>query len=83
MEVLQAQAHSDAPPEAGMIWIPDGTFRMGSGHHYAEEAPVHRVTVDGFWIDSTPVTNAEFRAASFSVDRIIERMQKSLSSVSQ
>jgi formylglycine-generating enzyme required for sulfatase activity len=28
---------------------------------YAEEAPVHRVTVDGFWIDRTPVTNRQFR----------------------
>ena len=30
---------------------------MGSDRHYPEEAPVHRVTVDGFWIDRTPVTN--------------------------
>jgi formylglycine-generating enzyme required for sulfatase activity len=44
-----------------MIYVPGGTFRMGSDKHYAEEAPVHRVTVDGFWIDSTPVTNREFR----------------------
>ena len=43
-----------------MIWIPGGTFRMGSDQHYPEEAPVHRVTVDGFWIDRTPVTNREF-----------------------
>ena len=34
-----------------MVWIPGGTFRMGSDRHYPEEAPVHRVTVDGFWID--------------------------------
>ncbi|MGO4526917.1 formylglycine-generating enzyme family protein [Microvirga sp. 2MCAF35] len=44
-----------------MLWIPGGTFRMGSDRHYPEEAPVHRVTVDGFWIDRTPVTNREFR----------------------
>ena len=50
------------PPAAGMVWIPGGTFRMGSDRHYPEEAPVHRVTVDGFWIDRTPVTNAAFRA---------------------
>ena len=45
-----------------MIWIPGGTFRMGSNDHYAEEAPAHRVTVDGFWIDPAPVTNRQFKA---------------------
>ena len=44
-----------------MVWIPGGTFLMGSNDHYPEEAPVHSATVSGFWIDSTPVTNAEFR----------------------
>ena len=53
----------DAAAEArrDMVWIPGGTFRMGSDSHYPEEAPVHRATVDGFWIDRTPVTNREFR----------------------
>jgi formylglycine-generating enzyme len=45
----------------GMIFVPGATFRMGSDHHYPEERPVHRVTVDGFWIDRTPVTNREIR----------------------
>jgi formylglycine-generating enzyme len=45
-----------------MVWIPGGTFRMGSDKHYPEEAPVHRVTVDGFWLDRLPVTNRQFRA---------------------
>jgi formylglycine-generating enzyme required for sulfatase activity len=44
-----------------MIFVPGGTFRMGSDRHYPQEAPVHRVTVDGFWIDQTPVPNREFR----------------------
>jgi formylglycine-generating enzyme required for sulfatase activity len=34
---------------------------MGSNSHYPDEAPVHRVTVAGFWIDATPVTNGAFR----------------------
>jgi formylglycine-generating enzyme len=44
-----------------MVRIPGGTFRMGSDHHYPEEAPAHRVTIDGFWIDRTPVTNRQFK----------------------
>jgi sulfatase modifying factor 1 len=56
----------DEPPSrdrriGDMVWIPGGTFRMGSNDHYPEEAPVHRVTVDGFWIDRTPVTNRQFK----------------------
>ena len=56
-------ASPDRPKEAtgDLIWIPGGTFRMGSDTHYPEEAPAHRVSVDGFWIDRTPVTNAQFK----------------------
>jgi formylglycine-generating enzyme len=58
------QHHAD-PPRAdqrrAMAWIPGGTFRMGSADFYPEERPVHRVTVDGFWMDRHPVTVAEFR----------------------
>jgi formylglycine-generating enzyme required for sulfatase activity len=45
-----------------MRFIEGGTFLMGSDRHYPEEAPARRVAVDGFWIDETPVTNAEFAA---------------------
>jgi formylglycine-generating enzyme required for sulfatase activity len=48
-------------PAADMLFIPGGEFRMGSEDHYPEERPVHRVRVDSFWIDRTPVTNAAFR----------------------
>src|SRR6187200_107618 len=44
-----------------MNWIPGGTFAMGSEDFYPEERPVHRVTVDGFWMDEKPVTAAELR----------------------
>jgi formylglycine-generating enzyme required for sulfatase activity len=52
--------HSRAVRDA-MVWIPGRTFHMGSDRHYPEEAPVHRATVDGFWIDRTPVTNGDFK----------------------
>lgn len=44
-----------------MVWVPGGTFAMGSDDFYPEEAPVHQRTVQGFWIDEHPVTVAEFR----------------------
>ena len=50
-----------AKPVGGMVFIPGGEFTMGSDHHYAEEKPAHRVKLDGFWIDTSPVTNAQFQ----------------------
>jgi formylglycine-generating enzyme required for sulfatase activity len=47
-------------PDDNMVWIPGGTFLMGSDHHYPEEAPAHEVTVGGFWMDKYAVTNAQF-----------------------
>src|SRR3954464_2803503 len=46
---------------AAMAHVPGATFRMGAEGFYPEEAPVHRVTVDAFWIDPAPVTVAAFR----------------------
>ncbi len=45
-----------------MVWIAGATFLMGSDRYYAEEAPAHRVAVDGFWIDRGAVTNRQFAA---------------------
>lgn len=44
-----------------MIWIPGGSFQMGSDRHYPEEAPAQRVEVEGFWMDRAPVSNAQFQ----------------------
>jgi formylglycine-generating enzyme len=49
------------PLHKNMVRVPGGTFLMGSNDFYSEERPVHRVAVDGFWMDAHPVTNAEFR----------------------
>jgi formylglycine-generating enzyme required for sulfatase activity len=62
-------APTDPAPE-GMVWVPGGEFTMGSldprggvcgGHEAMQDArPLHRVYVDGFWMDATVVTNAQF-----------------------
>jgi len=49
------------PAPEGMVWVPGGTFWMGCDDcDMPDAAPAHLVTVDGFWMDRTPVTNAEF-----------------------
>ncbi len=58
-----------AAPE-GMVWVPGGEFSMGcniEGESLCsvpgvtlDAAPIHRVYVDGFWMDSTEVTNEQF-----------------------
>jgi formylglycine-generating enzyme len=48
------------PTTEGMTWIPGATFAMGSSDHYREEVPVHRVEVDGFWIETHEVTTLRF-----------------------
>lgn len=68
----QGSAISLAPPlviqsdgknaPIGMMWVPGGEFLMGSDHKKAQdnEKPVHRVKVNGFWMDSTHITNDQF-----------------------
>jgi formylglycine-generating enzyme required for sulfatase activity len=56
----RALERRDLPMSMDMVWIPGGTFRMGSDKHYPEERPAHRVAVDGFWMDRVPVTNERF-----------------------
>ena len=53
--------HAQEPE--GMVWVPAGEFTMGwdgDGGRY-DERPAHRVRTDGFWMDATEVTNAQFR----------------------
>src|SRR5262245_59931232 len=70
---LPTATHQNPAPgaaPAGMVWIPGGEFSMGArdtrglpegGMQSMEDArPIHRVYVDGFWLDRTDVTNEEF-----------------------
>jgi formylglycine-generating enzyme len=52
-----------SPAPQGMVWIPGGQFWMGcDGCGMPDALPVHLVTVDGFWMDSAPITNRQFAA---------------------
>lgn len=56
-----ARTNSAATPDTNnMVWIPGGTFWMGSEDGRADEQPLHQVTVDGFWMDKTEVSNEQF-----------------------
>lgn len=48
--------------EMRMVWIPEGSFKMGSVDTMSnrDEQPVHSVFMDGFWMSESPVTNAQF-----------------------
>jgi sulfatase modifying factor 1 len=66
-------ASAPGPAPAGMVWIPGGEFSMGAQDPpdptdtvgmkaTTDSRPVHRVFVDGFWMDTTEVTNRQFAA---------------------
>ncbi len=73
-QFLPTTENKNPPPGLapdGMVWIPGGEFSMGAQDppdmHDAvgmqattDSRPVHRVYVDGFWIDATEVTNEQF-----------------------
>lgn len=52
---------SEAILAEGMVWIPAGSFVMGDpDQSFQDTTPLHRVHVDGFWMDRTEVTNTQF-----------------------
>jgi formylglycine-generating enzyme required for sulfatase activity len=62
-ELGPVQINAATPPgpaPAGMVWVPGGTFWMGC-NDFPDAQPRHKVYVDGFWMDQTEVTNAQFR----------------------
>ena len=60
MGYLVISWNSEPAPE-GMVWIPTGTFFMGTDDpEFADASPVHEVELVGFWMDKTEVTNEQF-----------------------
>ena len=72
MATVVNTATAPGPAPEGMLWIPGGEFSMGAadpvgkdmndvGMHATDDSrPIHRVYVEGFWMDTTEVTNAQF-----------------------
>jgi formylglycine-generating enzyme required for sulfatase activity len=62
--VLAVGGCSSAAPDElpGMVYIEGGRFAMGTGEGFPFEGPVHEVTLEGFYLDRTEVTNEQFRA---------------------
>lgn len=72
-QFISTKANTVRPTAAlpeGMVWVPGGEFSMGAndapetnevGMKATEDArPIHQVYVNGFWMDKTDVTNAQF-----------------------
>lgn len=65
------QLHGVAPGKAynltkppGMVYVPAGTFHMGPSDedvNYAYTARNKQVSISGFWMDATEITNNEYR----------------------
>jgi len=68
----EASRRPPGPAPAGMVWIPGGEFSMGCADPrglpnggpdpMADARPIHRVRLDGYWMDAHPVTNGQFAA---------------------
>jgi formylglycine-generating enzyme len=58
------------PKPPGMVYIPPGTFHMGPSDediNYAFTARNKQVSISGFWMDATEITNNEYRQFTNSV----------------
>jgi sulfatase modifying factor 1 len=71
LPTVENKTRPPGPAPEGMVWIPGGEFSMGArdpldvndvvgARQTTDARPVHRVYVDGFWMDATEVTNEQF-----------------------
>src|SRR6266850_1629090 len=70
LPTIENKTPAPAPAPEGMVWVPGGEFSMGSDDPresicggpdaMGDARPIHRVYVDGFWMDKTDVTNGQF-----------------------
>src|SRR5262249_39577225 len=65
LPTVENKTPAPGPAPDGMVWIPGGEFSMGSAVEgeslccqpgvTRDAQPIHRVYVDGFWMDKTEV----------------------------
>jgi len=71
LETVAGDVKPSSPAPEGMVWIPGGEFSMGARDPMdmqdtvgmqatTDSRPIHRVAVEGFWMDATEVTNEQF-----------------------
>lgn len=64
-EELIIEQPKDSITPNGMVWVPGGSFTQGAKDNdnlaLPHEKPAHPVEVDGFFMDATEVTNAQFK----------------------
>ncbi|UEG51156.1 SUMF1/EgtB/PvdO family nonheme iron enzyme [Ferruginibacter lapsinanis] len=63
-------SHWSLPKPPGMVYIPPGTFHMGPSDedvNYAYTARNKQVSISGFWMDATEITNNEYRQFTYWV----------------
>ena len=62
----------------GMVFIKGGTFTMGGDNNQAsaDEFPKHKIQIDGFWMDATEVTNAQFQKFVEATDYVTTAEKK-------
>ncbi len=60
--IVASCSSSQRPIEPEMVYVPGGTFLMGSTDGESDEAPVHQVTLDSFYIGKYEVTQSQWQA---------------------
>lgn len=73
-----ATATTQQSTHQNMVVIPAGSFMMGGDGHQAraDELPKHKITLSSFWMDSTQVTNADFRLFTKTTHYVTTAEQK-------
>ena len=70
-----SELKTNAKDNAEMIWVPGGTFTMGSADEVGDinELPAHQVTLTGYWIYKYDVTVAQYRAFCTATKRVLPK----------